>query len=424
MPLDLNYIKVVHAVQDFVVSNLVPSIGNLTDIMQQSPLRTLVSRHVCSCRQAHNVIHPLTRSLASSTVRARNVPSNIAHIGSAEDLRRRYLPKPDEVDRDKIAFAELRKRNRRATIGIIACTVAMFGAVYFWPSETKLIRHDAPPQSPIPRGLLEQGMEKREIETVETGTSSVPTFPKSIFMSELDSGNKAAAERGEQEYCLVGLGIRTVSFLGIQVYVVGMYVALPDIDTLQERLIRTQDSVATTLVPGEKGKLRDALMSGDESEEIWNAVLKDGNIRSVFRIVPTRNTDFSHLKDGFLKQVTAKTQHFAGRRNDKSFSDESFGSSMNDFKALFNAAPRKQLPKGEILLLTRDAKGRLNAWYEDPKGVRTKFGQIEDERISRLVWLQYLSGKNPSSEGARKSIVDGVMEYVERPVGTVATQVV
>ncbi|KAK5106028.1 Altered inheritance of mitochondria protein 18 mitochondrial [Lithohypha guttulata] len=372
--------------------------------MQQSPLRTLVSRHVCSCRQAHSVVHPLSRSLASSTVRARNVPSNIAHIGSAEDLRRRYLPKPDEVDRDKIAFAELRKRNRRATIGIIACTVAMFGAVYFWPSETKLIRHDARPSSPIPRGLLEQGMEKREIETIETGTSSVPTFPKSIFMSELDSGNKAAAERGDQEYCLVGLGIH--------------------IDTLQERLIRTQDSVATTLVPGEKGKLRDALMSGDESEEIWNAVLKDGNIRSVFRIVPTRNTDFSHLKDGFLKQVTAKTQHFAGRRNDKSFSDESFGSSMNDFKALFNAAPRKQLPKGEILLLTRDAKGRLNAWYEDPKGVRTKFGQIEDERISRLVWLQYLSGKNPSSEGARKSIVDGVMEYVERPVGTVATQVV
>ena len=161
--LSISATSVVHAVQDFVVSNLVHSTVNLRINMQQSPLRTLVSRHICSCRQAHKVIHPLTRSLASSTVRTRNVPSNIAHIGSTEDLRRRYLPKPDEVDRDKIAFAELRKRNRRATIGIIACTVAMFGAVYFWPSETKLIRHDAPPSSPIPRGLLEQGMEKREI---------------------------------------------------------------------------------------------------------------------------------------------------------------------------------------------------------------------------------------------------------------------
>ena len=190
-------------------------------------------------------------------------------------------------------------------------------------------------------------------------------------------------------------------------------------------MIRTQDPVATTLVPGEKGALREALMDGDKSEDIWNAVLEDGGIRSVFRIVPTRNTDFSHLKDGFVRQVTGKTQHFSSRRSDQSFGDESFGQSMNLFKDLFGAAPRKQLPKGEILLLTRDAKGKLGAWYEDPKGARTRFGPvIDDERISRLVWLQYLSGKNPSSPGARKSIVDGVMEYVERPVGTVSTQVV
>ena len=174
-----------------------------------------------------------------------------------------------------------------------------------------------------------------------------------------------------------------------------------------------------------KGALREALMDGDKSEDIWDAVLKDGGIRSVFRIVPTRNTDFAHLKDGFIRQVTGKTQHFSSRRNDQSFGDESFGQSMNSFKDLFGAAPRKQLPKGEILLLTRDARGKLGAWYEDPKGSRTRFGPvIDDERISRLVWLQYLSGKNPSSHGARKSIVDGVMEYVERPVGTVSTQVV
>lgn len=75
------------------------------------------------------------------------------------------------------------------------------------------------------------------------------------------------------------------------------------------------------------------------------------------------------------------------------------------------------------MLITRDAKGELGAWYEDKGGVRTQFGQVPDERISRLIWLLYLAGEKPSSEGARRSIVDGVMEYVERPVGTVATQV-
>ena len=343
-------------------------------------------------------------------------------MGGSEELRRRYKPKPQEVNLDKIEFAKLRSRNRKAMIGVFVTALATFGTVYFWPGETRLVRNDGPMLSNLDLPEQKTG---ETVETVETGTSSVPTFPKTLYLSELDAGNAAAVDQGEQEYCLVGLGIRTVSFLGIQVYVVGMYIALPDLDKLQERLIRTQDPIATTLVPGEKSALRAALMDADKSEDIWNAVLQDGGIRSVFRIVPTRNTDFSHLKDGFVRQVTGKTQHFAARRNDQSFGDESFGQGMDMFKSLFGAAPRKNLPKGEILLLTRDARGRLSAWYEDRKGIRTRFGPvIEDERISRLVWLQYLSGSNPSSPGARKSVVDGIMEYVERPVGTVSTQVV
>jgi hypothetical protein len=50
-------------------------------------------------------------------------------------------------------------------------------------------------------------------------------------------------------------------------------------------------------------------------------------------------------------------------------------------------------------------------------------GEVQDERISRAVWLNYLAGKSVASEPARASIVDGIMEFVERPVGTVATQV-
>ena len=341
-------------------------------------------------------------------------------MGSPDDLKRKYQPKHEEHDRARIEYAQLKTKNRKATAGIILTTLTMFGTVYFWPSETKLVKNDGP--APNVPGIVPDT--SLAVDTVETGTSSVPTFPKMISLPEGNEGSDSMPIQGEQEYQLVGLGIRTVSFLGIQVYVVGMYIAVPDIATLQERLIRTQDSVATTLVPGEKDKLRESLLDADRSEDIWNEILKDGKIRSVFRIVPTRNTDFSHLKDGFLRQLTAKTQHFSASKNDQSFSDEAFGQSVDEFKALFSLAPRKNLPKGEVLLLSRDAKGRLQAYYEDPAGNRTKFGNIMDERISRMVWLQYLSGKTPSSEGARKSVVEGVMEYVERPVGTVATQVV
>ncbi|KAK5095247.1 hypothetical protein LTR70_003595 [Exophiala xenobiotica] len=386
--------------------------------MQSSPLQTLVTRHVCTCARRNATLRPFTRAFVTSAARRGNAPIP-SFVGSPDDLKRKYQPKHEEHDRAKIEHAQIKSKNRKATAGIIVTTLAMFGTVFFWPGETKLVKNDGPAPN-VPGVIPDTSL---AVDTVETGTSSVPTFPKMISLAEGNEGSDSMPIQGDQEYQLIGLGIRTVSFLGIQVYVVGMYIAVPDIATLQERLIRTQDPVATTLVPGEKDKLRDSLLDAERSEDIWNEILRDGKIRSVFRIVPTRNTDFSHLKDGFLRQLTAKTQHFSASKNDHSFSDEAFGQSVDQFKALFSLAPRKNLPKGEILLLSRDAKGRLQAYYEDPKGNRTKFGNIMDERISRLVWLQYLSGKTPSSEGARKSVVDGVMEYVARPVGTVATQV-
>ena len=53
----------------------------------------------------------------------------------------------------------------------------------------------------------------------------------------------------------------------------------------------------------------------------------------------------------------------------------------------------------------------------------THLGSVEDERISRLIWLGYLGGKSVSSEAARKEIIDGIMALVERPVGTAAARV-
>ncbi|KAI4180271.1 MAG: hypothetical protein L6R41_007340 [Letrouitia leprolyta] len=81
----------------------------------------------------------------------------------------------------------------------------------------------------------------------------------------------------------------------------------------------------------------------------------------------------------------------------------------------------------------RGATGELGVWAEDEvpeqaegKGERVEMkylGGLKDERISRLVWLGYLGGGNVASEEARKSVVEGVMDIVERPIGTLATQI-
>jgi hypothetical protein len=290
-------------------------------------------------------------------------------------------------------------------------------------STSKMDSGDARPRDPLVNTGLEKkavpGVGKEEqVETVETGTSSVPTFPRYLEFSDGNASGEVGSgttSDGLAEYQLLGLGIRTVSFLGIQVYVVGMYVATDDIAALQEKLIRKIDPVATTLVPEEKAKLKALLTSPEDSEEAWNQVLKEANIRTIFRIVPVRNTDFQHMRDAWVRSVAARAQ-----KNNEEYGDEKFGDALAEFKQVFG---KGSVPKAREMLLSRNKDGKLAIWYDDGKLGSRKLGEIQDERLSRAVWLNYLGGKTVSSESARRNIVEGIMEFVERPVGTVATQV-
>ncbi|KAI1126944.1 chalcone-flavanone isomerase [Nemania abortiva] len=264
-------------------------------------------------------------------------------------------------------------------------------------SRRKVVLHDA---------------EGREI--VPTGNSTVPTFPRLI---DLEIG----AEGGQEtingvEYTLVGLGVRTVTFIGIQVYMVGYYIATQDIAAIQSRLVKEINPIATTLVASEKDTLRQALLDPEQGEKLWSSVLQDVRPRSLFRIVPARDTDFHHLRDGFVRAITARSQG-----NSAEFGDEAFGAAMKEFRSLFN---RGKVPKSREMLLCRDAVGRLTVTYDDGQTGMGTIGRVADERVSRLLWLNYLAGKQVASEPARKNIVDGIMEFVERPVGTVATRVI
>lgn len=118
------------------------------------------------------------------------------------------------------------------------------------------------------------------VELVPSGTTSVPAFPKTLRVGE-GTGT---------EYALVGLGIRTVSFLSIEVYVVGFYVAADDLGRLQEGLVRRVHPSATAATESERGELREMLGDPVEGEKVWEKLLGEKGVRSLLRIVPTRNT--------------------------------------------------------------------------------------------------------------------------------------
>ena len=281
--------------------------------------------------------------------------------------------------------------------------------------------------------VLRSGMEMKDGSTVGRGTENpvelvptesdvVPTFPKTIELRD-DEENKTVD--GKTEYQLMGLGIRTVSFLNIKVYVVGIYVATEDITALQQALIRRMDPIATTLIPPERERLQHLLLDPEQGERIWQEILGQQGLRTVVRIVPTRNTDWHHLRDGWIRGITAKAQS-AARRGDGEFENEDFAAAVKDFRGMFSGGARKSVPKATAILLVRNRRGELNIWCGDDQRASPaleRLGGVKDERISRLVWLNYLAGKTVASESARRNVVDGVMEFVQRPIGTVTAPV-
>jgi hypothetical protein len=287
------------------------------------------------------------------------------------------------------------------------------------------------------------------VELVETGTSYVPYFPKTI---KLPSATGPEGASSEAEYTLLGLGIRKVSFLRVQVYVVGLYVKTSSLSTLQNHLINTVNPNASALIPGEKDDLRSALLDPERSTQVWESILsKQGTdgVEMALRIVPTRGTDFNHLRDGLMRGIQSRTDE-VGRKQaallqkqaaenktialpkaveENEFSDESFGLAMKEFKTIFSG--RGSAAKGSVLLLARDSDGALQVMYQPMKktnkgekpGELMQLGSVPDKRVSRLLWLLYLGGQTVSSEDARKNIVDGCVHLVERPVGTVESMV-
>ena len=258
-------------------------------------------------------------------------------------------------------------------------------------------------------------------EAVPTGVSTIETFPRTVELmppqcnSISTDATATAPQSATTEYMLVGLGLRTVTMFRIQAYLVGLYIAKDDVARLQKHLIRRINPTATTLVPSECDSLRHALLDHARGENEWDALLRETGCRTLFRIIPVRDTSLSHMRDAF---VTAATS----RGSQRGYMDQEFGNTVGEFKRFFG---RGSAAKGQEILLCRDGSGQLVVMFGDGKSsIRKKLGTVVDERFSRILWLNYLSGKKVASEQARTNIVHGVVELVERPIGTVKTQVV
>ncbi|RPA88356.1 hypothetical protein L873DRAFT_1824613, partial [Choiromyces venosus 120613-1] len=306
--------------------------------------------------------------------------------------------KPPHPSREELHAAK--RRQALLTVGAVTSMITLYVLAIQSPKQSLDSSLPHPPIQPGAPIILTTEEEKRAgVELVPSGTTSVPDFPKHL---EIEG----------KEHTLVGLGIRTV-------YVVGLYASTSDLPTLSTHLLQhAAPSGATSTTVSERDSLRTLLLSPERNEEIFTALLKDAHISTALRIVPTRNTDFSHLRDGWVRSITARAKRGGV------YEDPGWAAALDDFKRLFGG--RGSVPKKKTLLLVRDGEGKLTCWY-DPDGrgdgklgsKTVRLGDIGDYRVGLALWLGYLAGEKVASVPARESVVEGLVELVGRPVGSV-----
>lgn len=218
--------------------------------------------------------------------------------------------------------------------------------------------------------------------------SSISAFPTNLFMA-----NQANLDT---DYQLLGYGIRSVTFVGFKVYGIAIYIATDDVSKTKKILNQNYLSTFGT----ENHSLTELLTIPEFSTEIISKLLEE-NIRFTARISPVRNTDFNHLKDGLIKSILAHPQSKELK--------EAVNNGLEELRDVFNGH-RGSVPKDHALWISKLPQGKLKISYENPqKNLLIHMGQINEPVISKLLFLQYLSGKKPLSEPLRKSCNDGLV---------------
>lgn len=209
---------------------------------------------------------------------------------------------------------------------------------------------------------------------------------------------------GSQELRLIGLGVRTVTFLSVRVYVAGLYVDDKAFDVLKN-------------LPDWKG-FEASWMSNnkanDRSGEALISALLDQNITCAIRIVPVRPTDYNHLKGGLSRAIQSRAK---AARKSNLLSPEADQALSHSIQELVDAFPRSTLAKGRtldmvispassgkqgFLDLTLIEEGKIFGRVKAPSYAEKQF------TVPRQLLLAYLADKDEISKPFKQSIVEGI----------------
>lgn len=234
----------------------------------------------------------------------------------------------------------------------------------------------------------------KDDETLETIAQSVsvnkgiPPFDKYIH------------EPLQSDHQLIGFGTRTVTFLKVGVYGLGIYINKDDIAQLpkildSKFLSSFYEKIGGDLELTHRQKLELALQDPEISSILIENLL-NSQIRFTAKIVPLRNTDFNHLRDGLIKSIMAcpKSKQILAEN------DDLLPNGLDELRRAFGAR-RGSCPKGQSLYLEVLKDQSMVVRYRETKNNELKdfvLGEVKEPLVSKLLFMQYLSGAKPLSK--------------------------
>lgn len=188
------------------------------------------------------------------------------------------------------------------------------------------------------------------------------------------------------DWQLIGTGVRSVTFVNFKVYGVGLYVASEDAN-------KTRDLLGNASL--------DDLLDPVANVPIIDKLL-DGGVKFLVRFSPVRNTDFNHLKDGFIKLILANPKAKAHR--------ETIGNGLEELRDVF-AANRGAVPKNHVLYLIQHADGGLQFVYENTNKHTSKvMGKVKEPLVAKVLLSSYMAGPKPLSKPLQQSVAAGLAQ--------------
>lgn len=239
-------------------------------------------------------------------------------------------------------------------------------------------------------------------------------------INSVDALPMTVKEPLQTNYDLIGYGIREVSFLKFKVYALGLYIAHDDVplvsSILNSKFLESfyEDDVNSENQNKKHSENLSVALSDPNVSNILIKNLISSGVRFTARICAIRNTDLSHLRDGFIRTIKNNPNYKKIMKEKDQNEANRVIHGLDELRDVFNSA-KVSARKNSLVYMEIDENQyiRVSVQTADKNGKHNEprfIGTVHEPLVTELLFESYL--------GAEKPLVKSVQETCKNSLVT------